>query len=102
MINKSDKGFTGKIIYPVIIRSSGGIKILYRAGARSILREGEDISLDIEAHERVIGYDILVKGRLVAKAPEYKDALETMKEYIDSNTGRLKGYGLEETVENSD
>lgn len=100
MVNGHCNGFTGKIIYPVVIRSDEKIEIKYRTGERKSITDDEDISLTIEAHEKTNGsYDVRVDGKLVANADEFNNATETMREYIDPKTGKLKQRGLEKTLE---
>ena len=90
-------GFTGKIIYPVVNMSDSQIDIRYRVGARTVLNNGENVALAMEAHERTNGsYDIWVKGRLVSNTRGIDDATRTMSSYIDSKTGSLRDSRLEE------
>ena len=91
-------GFTGKITYPTVNQVGKRFEIAYRAGARQA-RNGEDVSLDMEAHERTNGsYDVWVMGKLVANAERFSDATETMNNYINLTTGKLKDGGLEKSV----
>jgi hypothetical protein len=97
-INSHNDSFTGKIIYPVVSRVDGGIRVNYRSGGRAPKSEEEDVSLAIEAHERRNEtYDIWVMGRLRGQVTGFQNATDTMTGYIDLETGKLKG-NLERSV----
>lgn len=99
IVKINENPFTGKIIYPVVTQIDRRVEVSFRGGEREQKSDDEDVSLDIEAHERKNrSYDIRFCGKLVANTPEYKLAEEKMTDYINLETGKLKEKGLESAV----